>query len=676
MPLKRGLERGSCDFCFRRKIKCDRSSRVAAGLLTCFQCDLRDTPCTFESDDLRVQRRRKNANANRRINTSTLVGTKVRQQSSHGIVNSDELAQTRSSVLSFNNDMLHRPFPDDNSVSDELSLDVGIAAGAQSPTTRSSLPTYPDIEFELSPGSVSFLDSIFLQSHDMTEPILDQGNISSTQFLQPINEQRDNLALTPNPYYTPGIQFEAIDAAIDAYFSFASLALPILSKDGFMADYKDRRSSPALVFAVACQGCPFIQAPGRWILQQRLASRFREAFLQARCTASSQNVVRLDDLEALALMVDFEYEDPGNSDSPLQSQLHNLLLTHDSLVAMMLQYRIETRPAVATAAAAGISSMLSGATQRQTHLFWYVYGWDAFFSLNRKVASRIQDEDIDLPRQAHEIGNHGYFEAILSLAVIARRMVRILCGPLARRRGLKPQDIESLYKQLEEWHANTCPPALQIQSSSHVTTSSRRESLVAADIEIDQFLPLHRAIVALLELNCVMQLEDCVSRYGIEDRGSLMGQIVDMRVKYESLRAASKIVEVAKWIEELAVSKGTSMTATTYVVADLAPGVVRNICAGASNWLSQRATEMFRPAVHEMQNPAAETPDHVFGDGDIAGQSKERARGWVASLITLRDVAATATSHRDTQHLVGRLDRQLEYLNELVSTDEARRIAY
>ncbi|KAI1166332.1 hypothetical protein F5B18DRAFT_74192 [Nemania serpens] len=671
MPLKRGLERGSCDFCFGRKIKCDRSSRLAAGRFTCSQCELRETPCTFESDDVRVQRRRKNANASRRINTPTPAGTKVRQQTGHGLLNSGGLAQTRSSALSFNNDILHRPFSDSTPVSDELSLDTGIATGAQSPTRRSSLPACPDIEFELSLESISFLDSIFLQGNDIGEPILNQGNIMPTQLLQPIYEQRDNLALTKNPYHSLDIQLETTDAAIDAYFSFASLALPILSKDGFMADYKDCRSSPALVFAVACRGCPFIQAPGRWTLQQRLASRFREAFLQARCTTPSQNVVRLDDLEALALMVDFEYENSEDLASPLQSQLHNLLLAHDSLVAMMIQYRIETCTGEVPAAA-GVATTLSEATQRQTHLFWYVYGWDAFFSLDRKVASRIQDEDVDVPRQSHEIRNHGYFEAILSLAVIARRMVRTLCGPVARQRGVKYQDIESLYKQLEEWHANTCPHALQIQSSSHVT-SSRRESVVAADIEIDQFLPLHRAIVTLLELNCVMQLEDCVSRYGIEEPGSLTGQVVDMRVKYETLRAAYKIAEVAKWIDELPVSRGTSM----YVVPDLAPGIIRNICAGASNWISQRATEMFRPAVREMSNPAAARPDHVFGDGDIAGLSEGRARGWVESLTTLRDVAATATSHRDTERLVGRLDRQLEYLKELVvSTDGERCLAF
>ncbi|KAI1113681.1 hypothetical protein F5Y14DRAFT_202629 [Nemania sp. NC0429] len=671
MPLKRGLERGSCDFCFRRKIKCDRSSRVAAGRLACSQCDLRETPCTFESDDVRVQRRRKNTDVSRRVSTSTPVETEARQQIGHSLVDGDEWAQTRDPASGLSNDLLYYPFADSTAGSDS-SLDIGVATGSQCPTTTSSLPIWPDIEFGLSPGSASFLDSIFLQSHDMTEPVPNLGDIMPTQLLQPVNEEQDSVALTKNPYSSLDIQPETLDVAIDAYFSFASLALPILSKDDFMADYKDHRGSPALVFAVACQGCPFIQAPERWSLQQRLASRFREAFLQARCTAP-ENVVRLDDLEALALMVDFEYENSGDLDSPLQSQLHNLLLTHDSLVAMMLQYRIETRPAAK--AATGTATVLSGATQRQTHLFWYVYGCDAFFSLDRKVASRIQDEDVDLPRQSHEVGNHGYFEAILSLAVIARRMGRMLCGPVARRKGVKCQDVENVYKQLEEWRANTCPHALQIPNPSHVA-SSRRESVVAADTGIDQLLPLHGVIVTLLELNCVMQLEDCVSRYGIEDRGSLTGQIADMRVKYETLRAAHKIVEVAKWIEELTAGRGTSAPASaiTPFVADLAPGVIRNICAGASNWISLRAAEVFCPVhVREMSNPAAAGPvDHILGDGDIAGLSKGRARGWVESLATLRDVAATATSHRDTGRLVSRLDRQLEHLKDIVSADEER----
>ncbi|KAI1131190.1 hypothetical protein F5Y10DRAFT_234015 [Nemania abortiva] len=431
-----------------------------------------------------------------------------------------------------------------------------------------------------------------------------------------------------------------------------------------MTDYKGRLSSHALVYAVACRGCPFIQTEEKWTLQQRLASRFRETFLQAQSITSGQNVVRLDDLEALALMVDFEYESSGGFTSPLQSQLQSLLLTHDSLVVMTLQYRIEIRIAAAT----GGYTTLSRATQRQTVLFWYVYGWDAFFSLDRGVASRIRDEDIDLSGKPHEHENRSYFDAILSLAGIGRKMARSLCGPVARRKGASYQDIESLYRQLEEWHTNICPPALQIQPSSHA--GSQLEGTIALGTEMEQFLPLHKAIATLLELNCFMQIEACVSQYGIEDRSSLMGQIVDMRVKYETLQAAYKVVEVARWIEKLTISQRTSTSVITHYMADLAPGVIRNICAGASTWISGRAREIFHPKSHGLLNPVPGKPDYVFGDGDIAGLPKERAKSWIESLSALRDIAATATSHRDTEHLIKRLDQQRGSLEELISRQE------
>ncbi|TGJ85757.1 hypothetical protein E0Z10_g3003 [Xylaria hypoxylon] len=645
MPLKRGLERESCDFCFRRKIKCDRSSRATTGRPSCSQCNLRQTPCTFECDDVRTQRRRKNSpkgtiSSNASVDVNTSIGTKAQENISYAFVDDVEWTHTRNSPLTFGNDTLPPPFSDGPAASGQLPLDIGISMSTQSSEVTALLPTYPDFDFELSPKGISFLDSIFLQSHDTTEPIMNWDNMPDPA-LQHIDEPQNSLAPTKNPYCALDIQPEILDAAIDAYFGFASLALPILSKDGFMTDYKARQSGSALVFAVACRGCPFIQETEKWSLQQRFASRFKETFLQARSTTSSQDVVRLDDLEALALMVDFEYDGSKGLTSPLQSQLENLLLTHDSLVVMTLQYRIENRLVAAT----GIYTTLSRATKRQTILFWYVYGWDAFRSLDRKMASRIRDEDIDLSRQLHGHESQGYFDAILGLAVIAQKMARTLCSPVAKRKGVKHQDIENLYTQLAEWRMHIYP-------------------------ETKDFLPIQKAVILLLELNCFMQLEACVLQYGIEDRSSAMGQIVDMRVKYETLRSAYKIVEVAQWIEKVTTNQRMLTFTTTHAMTDLAPGVIRNICAGASNWISRKAKETFQSTASEGLNPTIGIPDSVFGVGNTAELLKEQARSWMDSSTTLRDIAATATSHRDTEHLIERLDLQLGSLKALVSAYE------
>ncbi|GAW26798.1 putative fungal transcriptional regulatory [Rosellinia necatrix] len=656
MPLKRGLERESCDFCFRRKIKCDRSSRAEKGCPTCSQCDLRQTPCTFECDDVRLQRRRKTSpkgglpGAGRGTHTS--IGATAEQE----IGRDGWICASNLALGAGNNNLL--PFYDGITISGQAPPGVSVGIGIQSPAASSSLPAFPEFEFDLSPEGVSFLDSIFLQSHDMVEPIVVPGN-TPAQPLRLENELQNNQSTAPNPYCVPDIPLETLNTAIDAYFNFASLALPVLSKEGFMEDYRCYGSSPALVFAVACQGCPFIQATDKWAIQQRLASHFRETFLQARSAASTQHVVRLDDLEAFALMVDFEYESWGDINMPLQSELRNLLLTHDSLVVMTLQYRIEARFTTAS----GMLATLSRAAERQTLLFWYVYGQDAFRCLDSRAASRILDQDVDLSRQLDGHGSQSYFDAILGLAAIARKMARTLCGPLSRRKGVKHQDVDDLYRQLGDWHTAVCPPAFQVAPHSRV--NSPQERTVYLYTEGNEFPPLHRAVVALLELNLFMQLEACVSRYGIEGRVSLMGQMVDMRVKYETLRAASRIVEVARSIEKFTASQQTSGSSVMYGMADLAPGIIRNICAGASTWISLRAREGLHSPVHEGAYLALRRTDYVLEDESITGLLQERAESWMVSITAARDVAATAISHRDTEPLIERLDQQLGTLKEL-----------
>jgi len=89
--------------------------------------------------------------------------------------------------------------------------------------------------------------------------------------------------------------------------------LSVILEDAFWQDYHAGRCSQALICAIACSGLPFTAATNQWDLQQHVARRFREAFLQARSTASDDGMIRLDDLEALALMIGFEYDDAGGS---------------------------------------------------------------------------------------------------------------------------------------------------------------------------------------------------------------------------------------------------------------------------------------------------------------------------------------------------------------------------
>ncbi|KAJ3568522.1 hypothetical protein NPX13_g6395 [Xylaria arbuscula] len=663
MPLKRGIERESCDFCFRRKIKCDRSARAATGLPICSQCELRQTSCTFESDDIRSQRRRKNPPGESTLSVSTSNDIGSGQHTRFVLVDDKDPRATNSLALAPGNHELplgpHRYTTDLSSrllLDDSNSISNPSSEIALQPPARSGFEF--EYDFEPNPTELSFLGSIFSRGLGTPSTTTEWENIMPDLALQLDSDLQTSLPSTPNPYCSLDIQSGMLETAIDAYLNFANLALNLLTRDGFLADYRAHRSSSALVFAVACRGCPFTQQTDRWSLQQRLASRFRQAFLETRSSEPSRDTVRLDDLEALALMIDFEYEE--RETSPLQSQLENLLLTHDSLIAMTLQYRIETR----VRTEGDSSASLAMATQRQQHLFWFVYGWDAFRSLDRKTPSRIQDEDIELPRSFLGHENQSYFDAILGLAAIARTMARVLCGSVARRRGARHQDVENMYKQLEEWRKDKCLAAFSIHFSGDA--SSSEEASPSLGQEASEALPIHKAIVTLLELNCYMQIEACISDYGIEEQSSLMGQIAVMRVRYETLQAAYKIVDVARWIERDTVRSAESASTTTHAMTDLAPGIIRNICAGAHSWICHEAKGLIPSTEVRLLNSGSSVLNGVSENGINVEIPGEWAGSWMGSLATLRDTAAAATSHRDTGCLIERLDKQLGSLTAFI----------
>ncbi|KAH8697428.1 hypothetical protein BGW36DRAFT_461415 [Talaromyces proteolyticus] len=116
--------------------------------------------------------------------------------------------------------------------------------------------------------------------------------------LQNVNEIMEGTIANQSPYETQGIDFSTLEAALAAYFDFASLVLPIIHRDALMAEYESRRSSSALIFAVAFRGCPLSlhSVSDKWNLQQQIAFGFRLAFLEAQNNAASKQTIRLDDL--------------------------------------------------------------------------------------------------------------------------------------------------------------------------------------------------------------------------------------------------------------------------------------------------------------------------------------------------------------------------------------------
>ncbi len=446
MPLKRGLEREACDFCHRRKVRCDRSLRATQGHAACSQCALREVHCRLDdSDDIRIQQRR---------------GFSARG----GIADACVQESEPSSV----NTLLELPGISTSSLASEPQFDF-LPPG----DINLAPPQYPDDlfaddAFGLSLDNIFFLDQVFMGDSGSTEwnstvQIANAQDVSSTMDEEQSNtqEQQEQIsvfsaeALDESSWQAGFPDPTTLTAALHSYFNFAASFLSILLEDAFWQDYHTGRCSQALICAIACRGLPFTAAPNQWHLQQRVARRFREAFLQARSTASDDAMIRLDDLEALALMIGFGYDDIGSP--TLQSSLGNLFLKHESLVLMTLQSRICDHGSTSS----DPSATLARAGERRALLYWHVYGLDAFHCLDRKQISYIPDHDAD----AHETLPHheakSYFDAILALAIIARKTVQMLCSPAAKRQGVESSSVHVLYEQLHHWKNHSCPKDLR-----------------------------------------------------------------------------------------------------------------------------------------------------------------------------------------------------------------------
>ncbi|KAE8337422.1 hypothetical protein BDV24DRAFT_177522 [Aspergillus arachidicola] len=410
MSLKRGLERESCDFCFRRKIKCDRASRAREGKGTCSQCDLRQNPCTLDSDDVRIHRRCRMSPNSAELEGNTRASILPKSSLNDGGRFTQPLDGNTSLLPSPQTTMASNPTPD---------------ANINFPLHASTSESWADLEFELSSQSISFLNEVFVQECNPSESMVNLDDLSDPS-LQPGSDSTEGATANQSPYKIQGIDFSTLEAALAAYFDFAALVLPIIHRDAFMADYENHQSSSALIFAVACRGCPFLHVSDKWNLQQQFASGFRLAFLQALNVAPAQKTIRLDDIEALALMVGFAYESGGDIPAQLHSQLETLFLTHESLVLMTLQYQIQCPPT------------LERTAERKALLLWHVYGLDAFYCLDRGVMSRIQEDDIEDVKPTESFTGHetgSYLDTMLSLAATARRITRTICSPRAKRGG-------------------------------------------------------------------------------------------------------------------------------------------------------------------------------------------------------------------------------------------------
>jgi len=673
MPLKRGLERRSCDFCFRRKIKCDRLTRATQGFEKCSPCNVRGRRCYLDnSSDMRIQRRPTITPRYDDVVSGSQALPPRFSKTGEDRDNHDRRSESLAST----------PRPGDLTLVED--------GYVRSPQWSTDFFFNTD-DFALSNDSVLFLDQVFMSESLQTEwtagmPMMNEGNPTLEANNATHNTEDGQATATElRRIKTPVLGDDAgiITKALHAYFDYAALYLPILIADAFWTDFHAGRCSPTLLFAVACRGMPFTNAENKWVFQEQLARTFRESFLEARAAAlDDDGAIGLDDLEALALMLDFQYDD--TSGPPLHTNLGRLFLTHESLVLMMLRSH---KHEYDKPNAQSPSGRLTRASERRVLLYWHVYGLDAFDCLDRKQQSLIPDMDAatnqgntPLQHQAKD-----YFDAVLGLAIIARKILHTLCSAAAKHNGVSPRHVRLMYEALAHWRSHSCPSHLRRStdngrnlfdalnndnnnynnnnnnnnnnSSSSSNSSSSTSNLAPAQ---ERHLQLRRAVLCALEFNCTMQIEACVSVSRLHGDDELETEQVALQIDFESVRALNEMQQLCKWMRKFEAETGGSTAAhqQQHGLIDLAPNILRNACAGFCYWTCQRGIDI---CGRQDDRP------HAFQAYARSGGSKEeRAKMWMKEAQLLRDCVATAVSHKDTAQVLKRLDHQLGLLQALL----------
>ncbi len=290
-------------------------------------------------------------------------------------------------------------------------------------------------------------------------------------------------------------------------------------------------------------------------------------------------------------------------------------------------------------------------------LYWHVYGLDAFHCLDRKQISHIPDNDTNRSEILPQHDSRDYLDAILALAIIARKIVQTLCSSTAKRQGVEPKDVHNLYEQINHWRNSSCPRHLQRREDS--TGKPAIVNLEDSNAgEIKNHTQLRRAALWALEINCLLQIECCVSDYGIQDGRGLEAEATAIRVEFESVRALNDMINICRWMEEHEVRDQDDQQ---HSLPDLAPYILRNTCAGTCFWSCQRGIEISRrglPSLLQSSHSGAHGPRRDSG----ADGKKGHINTYAETAQLLRDVVATATSHKDTVRVLQRLDQQRHML--------------
>ncbi|KAJ5882720.1 uncharacterized protein N7473_011154 [Penicillium subrubescens] len=674
MPVKRGAPRRSCDLCHQQKRKCDRSSRIDQGGAGCSRCITQKREChseAFEQTDVpkrqRVMARSPSRESSVWENGINPVGSTSQDSlldlppsssRSTSIVEPHELSRLRSDPTHFSSPSTMEPprlsfsgaaFLRSIFVVDEQ------AASFRSPSVTS---TFPDSQISHSPDS-STLPS--LQSAPVS-PKLPQPDIASNDFrlahshvLQFLVDRlvHSREKFDQDIFVKCHLTVKDLAESLRAYFDIPGIFHPFIPEDAFWEDLRAGICSPTLLAAIASRGIPFTNAKDKWEKQKLLVVMCMDEIMEVGVSRDGSERLRLDDLEAMALMMDLKYKSPHL----FLGYKHEWrrLFAYDSLVKETLKG--PNREPMAS----DPSGLLARADERYMLLYFHVYTLDSFQCLSRKTTSVIPDDELSMIEDTSCRGGGGYLDAMLGLAIIARRILRTLCNPAAPEAGIDYRDVICLYELLHEWRKRTFPSERRTpKDRADELTLEERSYWKSTPVSTSRQIDLYHTILWALEIDCYMQIDDCVSRYGWQDNGSIRTEAVTHRIEYESLQAMFEAVDLAELIRR---PWPADQDAGRRPLVDLAPSILRNICADVCDWVclrGKRHWELLDSQTVENANLSQ------ANSGQLSEQETQRLRvlhyAGIAKL--LRDTVAAASAHRDTKKMVQDLDYHLIRLQE------------
>jgi hypothetical protein len=220
------------------------------------------------------------------------------------------------------------------------------------------------------------------------------------------------------------------------------------------------------------------------------------------------------------------------------------------------------------------------------------------------------------------------------------------------------QSIIHLYEELSEWR-RVLPYNLKTlaEEDHHPLAISGVRNLSQAHV-------LQQTVLLFLEHNCYMQIEAWASDSGIATPSSLDAVMLHHLIEYKTLKSAKSTAEVAPLLHSEKICRNAPTGVTAYPLVDVAPSILRDICAGTSYWLSNRAKKLLDQEMWGGSSARSETQDF----SDYARKSgAQRVKGFTAGAAALKDAVAAATSHRETSPLVEELNEHFLCLERMIA---------